>query len=398
MTLPIDRTALAAAITNQVPNTLLRSALNIAALTTPYNTIDELYNYVLSLVTSGTLSPYPPAEYNKLINGNFDVWQRGTTQLVSASGAYFPDRFSVVNFTSTASSIKIDQGSSNPPIGSKYYLRYRLSTAAAVLNSVSRFFRYKMESIDVQKLIGNQVTISFKIKSSVSRNFLYSMNVYGFTSADNGINGTGLIAGDGDYAQNTVALTANTWQTISITFTLQDPSSGTGLASNGISIELWGRYTTTGAETDTEYQFAQIQLVSSSVALPFQPRNFADEYLACLRYYEKTYSLGTAAGANTQSGIIYVSAHVVNDGNATVIIPFKVAKRTVPTMVIYNGVGTSGYVDKAVNGGVFAASNASLTFNSATYNNENGFLLFTGGNTAGQMVAYGLHYTADAEL
>lgn len=42
MTLPIDRTALIAATTNQVPNALIRSALNIAALTTPYDTIDEL--------------------------------------------------------------------------------------------------------------------------------------------------------------------------------------------------------------------------------------------------------------------------------------------------------------------------------------------------------------------
>lgn len=42
MTLPINRTNLTAAAINQVPNALIQSALNIAALTTPYDTIDEL--------------------------------------------------------------------------------------------------------------------------------------------------------------------------------------------------------------------------------------------------------------------------------------------------------------------------------------------------------------------
>lgn len=56
MTLPIDRTALVAAQTNQVPNALIRSALNIAAIQTPYDTIDELFNYTSGLVSASTLS------------------------------------------------------------------------------------------------------------------------------------------------------------------------------------------------------------------------------------------------------------------------------------------------------------------------------------------------------
>lgn len=57
MTLPIDRTALTAAAVNQVPSALIRSALNIAAITTPYNAIDELFAYVVSTYNTDKFTP-----------------------------------------------------------------------------------------------------------------------------------------------------------------------------------------------------------------------------------------------------------------------------------------------------------------------------------------------------
>lgn len=64
LTLPIDRTNLIAAATNQVPNSLIRSALNIAALTTPYDAIDEL---------------------NTKVDANHAAGTTGTTQLADGS-------------------------------------------------------------------------------------------------------------------------------------------------------------------------------------------------------------------------------------------------------------------------------------------------------------------------
>lgn len=333
MSLPINRSSKATLDANLVNGNTSDAPAIKNSNDVVYNTIDELYNYALNLVNAGSLTTYPPGDYNKFINGNFDVWQRGTIQITSPSGAYFPDRISIANSATNASAIKIDQGSSSPPIGSKYYLRYRLSTASATTVSASRLFRYKMESIDVQKLIGNQVTVSFQIKSSVSRNFSYSLNVNGFTGVDNGINGTGLITGDADYAGNVVALTANTWTTVSKTFSMQDPTIGTGLASNGISIELWGRYTTSEAETDTEYQFSQIQLVTGSDALPFQPRDYPDELLRCLRYYQKSYSYATLPGTVVDAGApIWLQGAVstgYHSGNVQLQSPMRTSSYTI---------------------------------------------------------------------
>lgn len=56
MTLPIDQTALNAAAANQVPSMRLASALNIAAIRTATQGIDELYNYTNGLISAGTLS------------------------------------------------------------------------------------------------------------------------------------------------------------------------------------------------------------------------------------------------------------------------------------------------------------------------------------------------------
>lgn len=56
MSLPIDRTTLTAATTNQVPNAVIQSAKNIAAITTAFNGVDEVYNYATGLVSASTLS------------------------------------------------------------------------------------------------------------------------------------------------------------------------------------------------------------------------------------------------------------------------------------------------------------------------------------------------------
>lgn len=390
MSLPINRSAKATLDANLVNGTTSDAPTLKASDDILYNTIDELYNFVLNLVNAGSLTTYPPGQYNKLINGNFDVWQRGTNQITTANGAYFPDRISIASFANNASAIKIDRGSASPPIGSKYYLRYRLSTASAALVSVSRFFRYKMESIDVHKLVGNQVTVSFKIKSSVARNFLYSINVYGFTGADNGVNGTGLISGEGDYAGNTLALAADTWTTVSKTFTMQDPISGTGLATNGISIELWGRYTTLGAETDTEYQFSQIQLVVGAIALPYQPRSFPEELALCQRYFEKSGNYTDAVGAGTLVG---VAAWQIANNKVSSEMLYRVRKRAAPTVTLYDNASVSGKALWILHGG----SSVSLT-SVAGVNSEIGF---TAGSTSTDSLAINnvaFAFASDAEL
>lgn len=55
MTLPIDTTTLTAAASNQVPNMVLASALNIAALQTLFDNAAEMYTYVQAFSAPGAI-------------------------------------------------------------------------------------------------------------------------------------------------------------------------------------------------------------------------------------------------------------------------------------------------------------------------------------------------------
>jgi hypothetical protein len=91
--LPIDRTALIAAQTNQVPGLLIQSAKNIAAIQVPYDTIDEL---------------------NAKVDANHAAGTTGTTQLADGSVTTAKQAdLSVTNPKLAPSSVTLDKMADN---------------------------------------------------------------------------------------------------------------------------------------------------------------------------------------------------------------------------------------------------------------------------------------------
>jgi len=70
--------------------------------------------------------------YNKIINGQFDIWQRGTTSGSTTSSGYnSADRWFInqSGATSTTSQQVFDAGQTDVPSNPKYYLRFNPTTA-----------------------------------------------------------------------------------------------------------------------------------------------------------------------------------------------------------------------------------------------------------------------------
>ena len=104
---------------------------------------------------------------NKFINGNFDIWQRGTSQ--NSIGFESADRWSmyhnVADLTLSREEFDIDQ--TNVPGHPKYYLR---GTVVGSSDDASGQAAFTQKIEDVQTFSNQTVTLSFWAKADSNKN------------------------------------------------------------------------------------------------------------------------------------------------------------------------------------------------------------------------------------
>jgi len=207
---------------------------------------------------------------NYIINGGFDIWQRGTS--FSAAG-YTADRWNVV--AASGQTVAVSQQTFTP--GAAPVVGYEGTYYSRIVwsGTPSGYFWYNQKVEDVRTLSGQTVTLSFWAKASTATSALNSTIEFNM--------GTG---GSGGVTLNGSALSITTsWARYSTTFTL--PSmSGKTIGTNsyldvrllqgnssvaGINIDIWGA-----------------QLESGAVATPFRrnANSLQGELAACQRYYQ----------------------------------------------------------------------------------------------------------------
>jgi hypothetical protein len=160
---------------------------------------------------------------------------------------------------------------------------------------------------------------------------------------------------------------ANTWE--QKTVTIAGDTSGTWLTDNGIGLRLsfglgagssysstagsWqsGVYlSATGATSvvgtnGATFYITGVQLEKGSTATSFDYRPYSAELALCQRYYEKSYDIGTIAGASTITGACkYVSPRTVNPSDDIFSVCYLASKRSSPTVTIYSTTGASGNI------------------------------------------------------
>jgi len=332
----------------------------------------------------------PHALYrNAIINGNFDVWQRGTSFENVPSGTYTADRWVYLHDGTgqqhTISRQSFIPGQTDVPNNPSYFVRVSVTSAAS--GQTYNVLHQRIES--VRTFAGKTITITFWAKADAARtlavNFWQNFGSGG--ASEVGVSGASF------------NLTTN-WQKFSCTVTI--PSISGKVIGPGDNLGVQFFFPT---EQTFVVDIAQVQLNAGDVALPFQPRSFAEELALCQRYFEKSYDIDTAPGSMAAANgmEILTCDHAVGVGGNLDLFPhgplrFKVPKRITPTVRIYN------------------RSNGELNsvFNDSTGQHVNfaNNVLFTGGQTqvnlilenltglnvinAGDMVSY--HWTADAEL
>ncbi len=280
------------------------SGVSTAGITTVY----------VSSVNEGPISGFR----NRLINGNFEVWQRGTsfTNMVEAT-TYTADRWSCYRDV-YASGITVSQVSGISQNGINRNA-IRVQRTAGNTSTAAMNITQSIESINSRDLAGQNVTLSFWARCGA--NYSSSGNVLSMIIGS----GTGTDQASRQAITGYTSLSSNctlttTFQRFSLTRTI--PSN-----ANQIFVHFISTPTGTAGAADS-FDIMDVQLEQGTVATPIENRLYGQEIVLCQRYYETGggvvnayYSAGSFGGGLTQKN-------------------FAVLKRNSPTIAITSGSGS----------------------------------------------------------
>ena len=266
---------------------------------------------------------YNIAGKNKVLNGDFGIWQRGTSKTgLSDQQVNTADRWlwagNGTGATRTESRQNFTAGNEIPGYEPQYF--YRLQQTVAGSGATVQIVDNRIE--DVRTFAGQTVTLSFWAKADSARTI-----AVGLTQDFNSASGqTGVGFG------NNVSL-GTTWQRFTLTFTL--PS----IAGKTIGANSWlGVRFNMPLNTTFTFDLWGVQLEAGSVATPFTTAtgNPASELAACQRYYWR------AGGDSVYQG--FGNGIALNTGTVQAFIPNPTNMRVAPTAIDYGSLGVTDSV------------------------------------------------------
>jgi hypothetical protein len=309
---------------------------------------------------------------NKIINGNFDIWQRGTSSTTQATANnWLADRWSsssllpatVTGYTQSRQAFTL--GQTEVPGNPSYFWRNAVTSYGTVVAGTFWLMQTKLE--DITKYSNKTMTLSFWAKADSSRNvaveFVQNFGSTGSTS----VTGIGI----------TKLTLSTTWQKYTVTVDLPSITSKTiSSATNALNIDcltinIWSLAGTTyesrtsllGATSSSAMtiDLAQIQFEEGNIATEFEQRPLEVELELCQRYYQ-----------TAPAGLSWVTRGISTTNMSQVSIPRTVSLRT----------------DLAVNFSItnplvaFTLTGSFTTAGTATVNHFPRHILFVPGNNA----------------
>lgn len=247
---------------------------------------------------------------NKILNGDFGIWQRIFTAGTSTtSGGYYADRFAYNGPSGFTQRRQTFTPGSAPATGyeGKYY--YNLTLTAS-----NQGYDFLQHVEDVRTLAGQRVTLSFWARSTAGAQ-LCNSGIYQYYSAGDIVSAVAVPGQTYDWTAT------SSWQRF--TFTMDLPNT-VGKTITDLS-KLWVRiFRLSQTTTNTSIDIWGVQLEAGSMATDFitATGNFAAELAACERYYQ----MFSSASGNIGAGFARTAT------SASIHIPHKSTMRTAPTV------------------------------------------------------------------
>lgn len=279
-----------------------------------------------------------------------DQINEGALYTVNASDVRGPDG---VSGTSVGAGVWKMRTLADPDNAARKVLELTCTTADASLAATDDYFLYRaVEGYDSALLLPGtaspqSVTIQFRLKTSVT-------GIYGVSIANSALNrryiGT-ITVSDTAIHDYTVTLTMDT--------------TGTWLYTNGVGMYMrlclaagsnfqstagaWaaGAQQTTSAQANFMSNTANIAYLGSVHIIPgplvqsYQPADIQRHLAKAQRQYEKSYNLGVVPGTSTGAGSVQTAFGAALAGYQEIDVPWKVRKRTTPTVLFWSSTGVA---------------------------------------------------------
>ena len=359
--------------------------------------------------TNGTMALLGNAQPNPIINGNMEIWQRGTAFAAAASGLYSADRWRFDNLT--AAVVTINRSTDVPTVAEagvlfNYSLEVDVTTAdAAIAAGDLALVRQTIEGYNWRSFAQRACVLSFWFKSPKT-------GVHAVSLANSGVD-RGFV---GEFTMNA----ANTWEYKTIQISAS-PSAGTWnyLTGTGVTVGFvlasgstynttagswqtigFGNFPGSASQVNTLdsnanfIRFTGVKLELGSVATPIQFVPFEQELARCQRYYQKSFNYSVApAQSGGSAGAFVVYSPFTATSNIGGTIQLRPSMRVGPTTLTgYNPFALNALSRNSTDG----IDDAALTL----FANGDGVIEYRILPNAANTIAdiHIFQWTADAEL
>lgn len=220
---------------------------------------------------------------NAIINGKFDIWQRGPGPFTGASD-YTADRWNIARSGATGSVTRTQFTPGNGILGleSQYYLSALVTSVTGAAN----YFYIQQKIEDVRTFAGNEVTVSFWAKANTNKyiaiEFIQNFGTGGSTSV------TGI-------GSQKISVTTE-WKRYSATVSIPSIYTKT-ISSSGDDRFILNFYFDAGTDYNTRaanlghqsgtFDVFGVQLELGNQATNFEIRPKAAESVLCQRYFQR---------------------------------------------------------------------------------------------------------------
>jgi hypothetical protein len=380
---------------------------------TPASTVallDSNGYYTSDNIESAMSEIFSRHEKNYMINGNFDIWQRGTSFTNPTSGQYTADGNQVWFDVSGGTFPTIIHSKQQFPSGfmknSFYYYHISIRGGNSGCGNSAYYMHILRRVENGTRLLcglGKKIAISFYIRNAIPLTLETTQN-YGSGGSPSSTEFLAplQIPVNNDFTKIVHIITTNT-------------IAGKTFGTNNDDCVTFGLWLCAGSDYQSRalstlslslgsVDIAQVQVNAGDTALDYVAPTFEDELRKCMRYYEKSCNSDvypqTSYGSYNATGCYGIA--IASTAIVSLASCFKVEKRITPAIVISGGEGaTAGinYVrDNMVGGAKYMGSAPYVYWTTKTnlgcFINQGG----TGANALTPGYYYSFYWTADAEF